>query len=549
MPLNSYEFMLVFLPITFFGYRLLQRFISSRAAIGWLLLACIGFYVASGVVGLVLIGVSILWDYVAARAFLALPPTRTRAKSLVIYAAITTDILFLCYFKYLNLFLETANPTLFPHLVSSAPYLPLGLSFLTFQKIGFLTDLRSGQIKAVRLFDFFLFGLFFPKAIAGPITRYNEFTAQIHEPDQTIRANDTAVGLCLLAIGLFKQTVMASIAGQFVSAVFEPQYPQEPVDLLSAWIGALAYTFELYFEFSGYSDMALGAARLFGIKLPMNFNSPLKARNLVEFWGRWHITLTRFLTWQIYIPMVRHLTRWRVATHRSVLRGINSRMSAIVFLIGVPTLVTMTVSGVWHGSGWTYLVWGVMHGVCLAICQGWRMIRGRFFPHEAGYKRVMNPVGRVLTWAVVVMALVVFRASDVPSAVVILKGMLGLNGAIPEYLQILIKHDPSANWAYIMFHSSWYPCLCLVAMLLVVTIAPNSLDLLRSFRPALDFPPEGSEAAVVQMRPNTHPLNLFAVAQRAGIQLTLPAAILYAAFLVLGISAIERSGTFIYGQF
>lgn len=556
MPLNSYEFMLIFLPITFVGYTVLQTRLSRRIALSWLLLASVTFYLPSGMLGFALVGFSILWDFVAARLFLAMPAVRAKARTLVIYAAIVADVLFLCYFKYINVLLETKVPTLFPHLLSTSAYLPLGLSFLTFQKIGFLTDLRSGLIKDVQLFDFMLFGLFFPKAIAGPITRYNEFTVQIRNPELTVRYTDTTVGVCMLAIGLFKETVMASIAGQFVPDVFEPAYPLEPVDLLSAWFGALAYTFQLYFEFSGYSDMALGSARLFGIKLPMNFNSPFKAHNLAEFWGRWHITLTRFLTWQIYIPMVRHITKWRAATGRSVLRGMSSRMPAIVFLIGVPTLVTMTISGVWHGSGWTYILWGFIHGVCLAICQGWRLLRGRFFSDDVAYKRVMGSLGHVLTFLVVVGALVVFRADSVHSAVGILKGMLGLNGLTPEYLQILMKHDPQANWLFIMFNSSWYPALCLGSMMWILMRAPNSLDLLRSLHPALDFLQDGGDAQVTRsgVAPEGSESNAsigggLVIARGSGPPLTLFVAVLYAAFLVLGISAIERSGKFIYGQF
>ena len=562
MPLNSYEFMLAFLPIAFIGYSLLHRYSSHRASLVWLLMTSVCFYMASGIPGLMLTMLSIGWDYVAARAFLSLPPERTRARKVIIYAAISADILFLCYFKYFSSLLAVVTPALFSHLVFSSSYLPLGLSFLTFQKIGFLSDLHSGQIKEVRLFDFVLFGLFFPKAMAGPIIRYNEFTPQLRDSRQSSRYTDMAVGTCLLAIGLFKETVMASVAEQFVSPAFAPSFPQDQIDFLPAWFGALGYTFQIYFEFSGYSDMALGAARLFGIQLPMNFNSPLKSSSLVEFWSRWHITLTRFLTWQLYIPIVRYLTRMRINAGYSVLKGAKSGISAIAVLIGVPTLFTMTLSGLWHGSGWPYILWGFVHGFCLSINQGWRMLKGRLFPNGSAYKRSSVAVGRILTMMTVIVAMVVFRADNLSSALAVLKGMAGLNGFVPEYVRILMRNDDNSNWGYIIFDSSWYACVCLTVMVLVTTLAPNSLELLRPLHPALDFPPESDgvkgsnfESVSARTSPGSYKNKwerifppIFSTS-RNRIPITLPAAVLYAAFIVLGLSAIERAGVFIYGQF
>lgn len=562
MPLNSYWFVLVFLPITFVGYGLFQRYGSRRACIGWLLFTSVCFYAASGIAGLILITLSIGWDYVAARVFLSLPCDQTRSRKLIIYGAVATDIIFLCYFKYFSFILGVMSPTLASGLISSSPYLPLGLSFLTFQKIGFLTDLQSGQVRNVSLFDFALFGLFFPKAVAGPIVRYNEFTSQFNGSRQTLTYEDAAVGTCLLSIGLFKGTVMASIAAGFVSPAFSPRFPQDPIDFLTAWFGALGYTFQLYFEFSGYSDMALGAARLFGIKLPMNFNSPLKASSLVEFWSRWHITLTRFLTWQIYIPIARYLTRTRVKAGHSVLRGANSRISAVIVLVGVPTVFTLTISGIWHGSTWSYVLWGVIHGVCLSINQGWRTMRGRLLSNELTHKYLMLFVGRVLTMTTVIVAMVVFRAESVSSALAVLRGMAGLNGFIPKYLRILIGEGEHLNLVYILLDSYWYAFICLSLMLLIVTRAPNSLELLRPLRPALDFPPEideeergGAKEALANNGPGTRRnymegvISLILKTSGDGMSLTFPAAFLYAAFMVLGLSAIERAGVFIYGQF
>lgn len=560
MPLDSYEFMLAFLPIAFVGHRIACRYGSHHASLGWLLFMSGCFYVASGITGFMLTALSIGWDYVAARAFLSLSPDRSRARKTIICAAISADILFLCYFKYFNSLFSMATPALSSHLVSSSPYLPLGLSFLTFQKIGLLSDLHSGQIKNVRFLDFVLFGLFFPKTIAGPIIRYNGFISQLGDSKRNLNYTDTVVGVCLLAIGLFKGTVMASVAGQFVDQAFDPRFPKDPIDFFPAWFGALGFTFQIYFEFSGYSDMALGTARLFGIQLPMNFNSPLKSRSLVEFWSRWHISLTRFLTWQIYIPMVRYFTRMRINSGRSVLRGASSSLPAIAILIGIPTVFTMTISGLWHGSGYTYVLWGFMHGVCLSVNQGWRLMKIRLFPNGFAGKQLFTLLGRILTVIIVIASMVVFRADTLSSALAILKGMTGLNGFVPKYMQILMSDNDRSSWEYIVFDSSWYACVCLSSIALITTCAPNSLELLKRLHPALDYPQQSgsdecsnAERTPAQLGSNPRKdkwKRIFvSILRLDGVPLTFPAVVLYAIFLVLGISAIERAGVFIYGQF
>lgn len=554
--------MLVFLPVVFIGYCLVQRYGSRRLALGWLLFASVAFYSASGVGGVLLVSFSVLLDYMAARLFIATPLRQRRLRRAIIQVAISVDILCLCYFKYLNFVVDTVNAIFFSHVSHSSAYLPLGLSFLTFQKIGFLTDLRSGQIKEPRLFDFALFCLFFPRAVAGPIIRYKDFTNQLIGTDTTIKYADLAVGFCLVAVGLFKETVIASIAGQFVPSAFEPFIPNEQISFATSWIGALAYTFQIYFEFSGYSDIALGAARLFGIRLPINFNSPFKSNSLVEFWSRWHITLTRFLTWQIYIPLVRYLTGVRISAGKSVLRGASSNASAVTVLIWVPTVFTMTLSGLWHGAGWNYILWGATHGVCLSINQSWRLVRSRIFPDDAFYRTMMAPIGRGLTLMTVIVALVMFRSDSMNSAVTILRGMLSLNGLLPVSIQWLISHNASVNVTNLVFGAYWYPCMCLGLFFLLVIVAPNSLELLSRLHPALDFPPDGRDASPASESANvgtsrvarwkervTAGQEFVSLGRGSGAASMHIAVILYAIFFVLGVSAIERSGPFIYGQF
>jgi hypothetical protein len=337
----------------------------------------------------------------------------------------------------------------------------------------------------------------------------------------------------------------------YANPVFAAPLQGEPVTLVAAWIGALAYTFQIYFDFSGYSDMALGIARIFGVVLPMNFNSPLKASSIVEFWSRWHITLTRFLTTHVYTPMVLGLTRRRMARGLPVLRGRNTRLSAIVVLIGLPTVFTMTLSGFWHGVGFQFIVWGLLHGLMLTVNQAWRTVRPRFWRHQASYDRVMGPVGFVLTFGAVVVTFVFFRASSVPTAMAILRGMAGLNGVtVPHAIgarlgafgQWLEQSGVTYDWSS---GSQFIAGLAWLAVLfVVVTLMPNSLELLSPHRPALDFqgspseaaPARGVRAAVARLRPTD------LVQSRFG-----PAFV--ATLAVAGVLGLHRVSAFLYWQF
>jgi D-alanyl-lipoteichoic acid acyltransferase DltB (MBOAT superfamily) len=359
---------------------------------------------------------------------------------------------------------------------------------------------------------------------------------------------DIAVAICLFSIGLFKKVVIADRVGDFANPVFAAPLTGEPVTLLAGWIGALAYTFQIYFDFSGYSDMALGIARIFGVVLPMNFNSPLKATSIVEFWSRWHITLTRFLTAYIYTPLVLNLTRRRMARGKPVLRGRNTRMSAILVLIGLPTLVTMTISGFWHGVGFQFIVWGILHGVMLTINQGWRALRPRFWRHQRSHDLIMAPVGFVLTFAGVIVTFVFFRASSVSAALSVLRGMAGLNGVTIPYAigsrlgglgawleRVGVTYDWSGG-------SQLVAAVAWLAVLLVIVMAmPNSLELLALYHPALDF--QRPEPAAGEGRSLRERLRLLDIVQsRLG-----PA--LVATLAVAGALGLHHASGFLYWQF
>jgi alginate O-acetyltransferase complex protein AlgI len=550
MLFNSYQFIFLFLPIVMLGYFVLGR-LGRTTAVVWLVLASIAFYAVSRVDSLAIILPSIVLDYLLGRALERLDDSRSRLRATLLAFGIAANVAFLGYFKYRNFFLDTANLVFGTHIAFGSLILPLGISFITFQKIAYLMDVYSGQVKGVGFLNFLLFTLFFPRVVAGPIVHYQEVMPQFDR--STIRwvPTDIAVAICLFSIGLFKKVVIADRVGDFANPVFAAPLTGEPVTLLAGWIGALAYTFQIYFDFSGYSDMALGIARIFGVVLPMNFNSPLKSTSIVEFWSRWHITLTRFLTAYLYTPLVLGLTRRRMARGKPVLRGRNTKMSAILVLIGLPTLVTMTLSGFWHGVGFQFIVWGILHGVMLTINQAWRTLRPRFWRHQRSHDLIMGPVGFVLTFGAVVVTFVFFRASSLTAAISILRGMAGLNGvAIPSAIglrlgtfgQQLERLGVTYDWSsgsQLVAGLAW-----LVILFVIVTAMPNSLELLVPYRPALDFQgpaPEFAEATGATS-------NLWRLRLRDLIQSRIGAA-LVATLAVAGVLGLQRATGFLYWQF
>jgi alginate O-acetyltransferase complex protein AlgI len=422
---------------------------------------------------------------------------------------------------------------------------------------------HSGKIRTVRFFDFLLFTLFFPRAVAGPIVHYEEVMPQLTDiVPRELRLNAT-VGLCLFSIGLFKKAIIADNLAQLVAPTFDPPawFSDQPLTLLTAWTGALAYTFQLYFDFSGYTDMALGVARMFGVRLPMNFDSPLKASSIVEFWGHWHITLTRFLTDYIYTPIVLRATRARMAKGRPVLRGKRSSLSAITSLIALPTLVTMTVSGFWHGAGWQFVAWGVLHGIYLTINQSWRIVRPRFWPDKSSYESFMKPLGFVLTFDAVVTAFVFFRATSISSALSILRSMVGMNGILPHIVQVLQGLGAHLSWSAVLLFQPIAPFIWIIALFLGVVSLPNSLELLRRFQPALDFPRELADRSSIEAKqlPGAH-AQVGAAGLRSawlavtrleddGMPLCRLTGVFVALVLVLATLALDSGSVFIYRQF
>lgn len=534
MPFNSYSFLFAFLPITVLVFWAIAVHGRREFALVWLLLASIVFYTSVSLTSFLIIVPSLLFDFGLARFMLTVGEKKPSWCSTAFVVGVTANLLFLGYFKYKNFFLSTSNESLGTHFVLMPMLLPLGISFLVFQKIAFLGDVRSGAIERVPILEFLLFTLFFPRTIAGPITHYEEVVPQLRNKIQERVTTHLSVGLCLLSIGLFKKCLIADNLASFVDPAFgpfpEPMLADFPPSLTIAWAGVLSYTLQLYFDFSGYSDMALGIARMLGVRLPMNFNSPFKASNIVEFWSRWHITLTRFLTAYIYTPIVLRMTRRRVTKGNAVLSGGTSKISAIATLVAFPTLVTMTLSGLWHGAGWQFVVWGALHGVYITVNQTWRLIRPRVWPDSAGYRRIMEPVGCVLTFGCVVGSLVFFRASSFSAAILILRGLAGLNGILPRAFQILNSAHIHSDWPTIAVELPTEALWWIVTLIPAVMLLPNSLELLRRFEPALD-------SSEIQK------------SRKWEFVFSPVSAFLMALIALLSVLSLSQAGGFVYGQF
>jgi alginate O-acetyltransferase complex protein AlgI len=394
MLFNSYPFIFLFLPVALLGYFALGR-LSNLFPVIWLALASLAFYAVSNWQFVPLLLASVAFNYLIGWLLIA---GRLRAvlRLAVLTLGVTGDLVVLGIFKYAG-FLAANYNAIFATNYMVEILLPVGISFYTFTQIAFLVDAYRGKVAHYRLPHYALFVTYFPHLIAGPILHHKDMIPQF-ERAETKRPDPHLIlcGLIIFAIGLFKKTCLADGIQPLVALAFGPS----PPSFDQAWIGALAYTFQLYFDFSGYSDMAIGISLMFGIFLPLNFNSPYKATSIIDFWRRWHMTLSRFLRDYLYISLGGN-------RHGSLARYVN-------------LMVTMALGGLWHGAAWTFVIWGVLHGLYLCINHVWNNYGPAIAPR---FERPARLAAFALTFLSVVVAWVFFRAENVSSALSILAKM------------------------------------------------------------------------------------------------------------------------------
>jgi alginate O-acetyltransferase complex protein AlgI len=467
---NSFPFIFVFLPIVLVGFFTLAR-ASNRLAAGWLTIASLVFYGwwDAGYVALLLASISINYYLGTRIALMREAGQRSRGKQLLL-VAIIINLGLLGYYKYAIFFVSSAQK-LTGH---SSPLpeiaLPLGISFFTFTQIAFLVDAHRGLARDYNFTHYTLFVTYFPHLIAGPILHHREMMPQFDKRATYMFSWDNfAVGLTMFILGLFKKTVIADDMAGFVTPAFNAAASGTPLTLLEAWGAALAYTFQIYFDFSGYTDMALGASRMFGIVLPLNFRSPYKSRSIIDFWRRWHITLSRFLRDYVYIPLG--------GNRKTVPRRYAN------------LLLTMLVGGLWHGAGWTFIFWGALHGIYLVINHGWRSLHRRI---DIGAPPGSRGLATLTTFVAVVVAWVFFRAADFPTAVSIISSMVGENGVVlPAQWQPATGGvaawlaDHGVQFGETVYFDRVAQTNWLLFLLVFCWVAPNTQQILAAYRPAL----------------------------------------------------------------
>lgn len=494
MLFNSYIFIFGFLPCALVGYHV-SNTLDRSLAIGWLIACSLLFYGYWNPLFLLLLLGSIAFNYTLTHLVDWADRFGPRLKTTMLVLGIGGDLLLLFYYKYL------ASVLIFFGMAATLPsgwadhiILPLGISFFTFTQIGYVLDCADGSVEHRNLFDYILFVTFFPHLIAGPILHSRDILPQFIDRAHRFRLSDLTVGMTIFVIGLFKKVVIADPFGQLADPGFAAS---THISLFTAWLTVLSYALQLYFDFSGYSDMAIGIARSFGIRFPLNFNSPYKSQSIIEFWQRWHMTLTRYLTEFLYNPVALTLTRRYMKRGSGLSRKSTRSAGAFANMVLLPIFFTMTLAGVWHGAGLQFLVFGLLHAVYLSINHAWRTYgpRSRRSPELFGRSvRIASNV--LLTFLAVIVAQVFFRATSVPSALSMLGDMMGLRSTVgvlvvPVWLinasrgllapvinsGLLVSSQDAAdlkNWLYI------------VSGLLIVWGFPNTQQVMVNFEPSLN---------------------------------------------------------------
>ena len=440
---------------------MLGRISSHRPALAWLVLCSLFFYGWWNPAYISLIIFSMLFNY--ALGTILGRELRGAFRKYILYFGILINLGLLGYYKYSNFFFEQINFVLDTSFNYEYVLLPLAISFFTFQQIAFLVDSYRNETKEYDFLQYCLFVTFFPQLIAGPIVHHKEMLPQFLLVDRfKINVKNIAIGLSIFSIGLFKKTVIADGISPYSNVVFDSALSSDPITFFVAWGGALAYTIQLYFDFSGYSDMAIGLARMFGIILPLNFYSPYKALNISEFWRRWHITLSNFLRDYVYIAL-----------------GGNRKGSLARFK---NLFLTMFLGGLWHGAGWNFAIWGALHGFYLISNHAWVKYTSLWsIPIHESFKKF---IAWGITFIAVVVGWVFFRATTFDAAITILQGMSGMNGiSIPN--GILVRLGPLQEIFESMGITShlgggsdfMYTWLWIIIVLPLILILPNTQDL------------------------------------------------------------------------
>ena len=459
MLFNSYGFILLFLPITFFVYFFLNRMKLTFFSRAWLVGASLFFYGWWNIKYVPLILGSILFNYAVGATLERMnregAGNRESAKKTACIVGILGNVALLAYFKYADFFIDNVNYLFGAQFSLIHIILPLGISFFTFTQIAFIVDAYKGVVREYDLLNYALFVTFFPHLLAGPIIHHKEMMPQFKRlRNKIINNRNISLGLFLFTVGLMKKVVIADTLAPWADNGFDQA---QALTFFEAWVATLSYTLQIYFDFSGYTDMALGSALLFNIKLPINFDSPYKSLDIQEFWRRWHITLGRFLREYVYIPMG--------GNRGETLRTYGNLMA------------TFFIGGFWHGAGWTFVVWGLLHGSAMVVHSAWKRF-GMSLPKPLAWFLTFNFIN--ITW-------VFFRAKSFNDASKILKSMFGFGEIrLPEFLSTKLAFLANRGIKFgddlRALGDSDYVLRTVLVCLLIVLLAANTNKIAKKFK-------------------------------------------------------------------
>lgn len=487
MLFNSYEFICVFLPISLVGYYGIGK-IGRKAGAFWLGFSSLVFYCAWNPGNVLILVASIIFNYNISKRIEINKFCNGRQRAWLI-CGIVINLCALFYYKYFGVLISSVTGSGFSPVPMNDIILPLGISFFTFTQIGYLIDVQQDTVKDRDPLNYFLFVTFFPHLIAGPILHNHEIMPQFGK-EETYRfsPHNLTVGSMMFIIGLSKKCLIADpISGRTSEAFLSPVH----LTVTGAWLLMLTYAIQIYFDFSGYTDMAIGIARMFNVRFPTNFNSPYKATSIIDFWQRWHMTLTRLLTLYLFNPMALAIARMRVVRGLPVDRKAKARPVGFLTMVVLPLMITMGLAGIWHGAGIKFLIFGILHGVYLTINHAWRIIRPGL---KAGVGKLEEIVGWGLTIIAILVALVFFRAPSLHVALTILGAMAGAHslGVIafpPGFMDALsmmfARNGAAASTAGVKTIEMVIQTSEVAALWFVVLVMPNSQQIMSCYEPVL----------------------------------------------------------------
>jgi len=456
MPFHDTFFIALLLPLCVLGYLLTYRLFKTVGVIVYLLLCSIALYSLWSTEFLFILLFSLFVNYLFYSALFHCKANSLDKKSdYVLYLGVAFNLLYLCYFKYTGFLLDIVNLSAESG-DALAVFFPIGISFYTFIQIGFLLHVRvSNAAQKYSLPKYFLFGSFFPYVTAGPLLTAGEFENSIEQPSLQPSFDRMILGFTLFTFGLAKKILIADTLSPYVNEIFVANTFAEPIGVVLAILGAFGYMLQLYFDFSGYSDMALGIALLFGLYLPLNFFSPLKATNIVDFWRRWHMTMTRFFTNFVYTPLALKYTRSSLKTQKTPFQR-------LLLATAFPSFVTFTLAGIWHGAGWNFIIFGAIHGAAISIFHVWGYFKLPKMPRF---------IGCGLTISVFCFSLIFFKSGSPSEALRFLGQFLAIGSS-----------GLSENREMIFY---------LAAAVAVVWFFPNAREILINHKISSDEVPQG----------------------------------------------------------